>query len=354
MTTTEIRIENCKKNIEKSQKTLERHKKLLQKKLDKCIKGGITNPDTVDKYDRNTVTADQYWDICDYEHIQEDIKNTEKKLEELQDKLKQWEIKKKAEDDRANVPMVPAVEEFLKRWKEQAKEYYHTQVELLKTWKEEYRVYYKKQIEELCKIYSEYEVRNSYGHGNSQIEQEKKKRNIHSSYQREFINSTFTQDVIRLSILDDKELEVAINRELDLEVKNKRIDLYERCSAEVGVITDASDLKISNNGTINGIVKGEDGRAYVETILAGGYNIQCLHYRVLVKPVKNDTTDENTKISSNLTKSSLDNKSYNFKGRTIEELKEMASNLGAECKVYSDERIYRMRLIMAIKEKLGA
>lgn len=70
------------------------------------------------------------------------------------------------------------------------------------------------------------------------------------------------------------------------EVISKRIDLYKRCSEIVGIITDASGLRTGNNGSINGFVLGEKGKAYVETIYAGGYNIQVLHYRVLVKAVK--------------------------------------------------------------------
>ena len=96
----------------------------------------------------------------------------------------------------------------------------------------------------------------------------------------------FTQDCLNLASYSDKEFEGALNKMLDREVASKRVDLYHRCSAVVGVITDATGLKTGNNGSINGIVIGEEGKAEVETILAGGYNIQVLHYRVLVKPLK--------------------------------------------------------------------
>lgn len=33
------------------------------------------------------------------------------------------------------------------------------------------------------------------------------------------------------------------------------------------------------------MIQGENGKCKIETIYAGGYNIQCLHYRVLVHKV---------------------------------------------------------------------
>ena len=66
------------------------------------------------------------------------------------------------------------------------------------------------------------------------------------------------------------------------EVINKKLDLVCRIEAVAGKIVDAKYLEIGKNGSLNGRVIGEKKSVYVNTILAGGYNIQCLHYRVLV------------------------------------------------------------------------
>ncbi len=64
-------------------------------------------------------------------------------------------------------------------------------------------------------------------------------------------------------------------------------DLVNRITSIVGTIQDAKGLSIGNqNGEINGFVIGDKGKANVETISAGGYNIQCFHYRVLVHKIK--------------------------------------------------------------------
>lgn len=77
-----------------------------------------------------------------------------------------------------------------------------------------------------------------------------------------------------------------LNKELDKEVKRKYNNLVKRIEKKAGKIIDVNGLRVSENAEINGTVYGDKGWVAVETIMAGGYNIQCLHFRVLVKPIK--------------------------------------------------------------------
>lgn len=60
------------------------------------------------------------------------------------------------------------------------------------------------------------------------------------------------------------------------------LELLQRVYKVAGTVYDASDLEINQKGGIDGIVKGEICDARVNTVKAGGYNIQQLHYRTLV------------------------------------------------------------------------
>lgn len=72
-------------------------------------------------------------------------------------------------------------------------------------------------------------------------------------------------------------------------VRSIVLDLYNRTEAIVGTANDWTGIHVTqgNGGfaVINGIIKGTDGTAKVESILAGGYNIQRLHIRTLVHAI---------------------------------------------------------------------
>ena len=77
-----------------------------------------------------------------------------------------------------------------------------------------------------------------------------------------------------------------IEKMVKREVKAKKENFIRSCEKKIRKLVDTSNLQLGMNNEINGYVIGEDGRAIVETISAGGYNIQKYHYRLLVKKIK--------------------------------------------------------------------
>jgi hypothetical protein len=73
-----------------------------------------------------------------------------------------------------------------------------------------------------------------------------------------------------------------IKRIADMDGEAYVFDLVQRTKAVVGEITDWSYLRFSACA-LEGVIQGTKGKAAVFTIVAGGYNIQRRHYRVLVK-----------------------------------------------------------------------
>lgn len=67
--------------------------------------------------------------------------------------------------------------------------------------------------------------------------------------------------------------------------KNRYLKLVQEVTKYTGVITDATGLYMMA-GELNGIIVGERGKAKVQTFSAGGWHIQCFHYRHKVTPIK--------------------------------------------------------------------
>lgn len=73
---------------------------------------------------------------------------------------------------------------------------------------------------------------------------------------------------------------------LDKEASCKKADIIDRCNDKAGGIDGVEWTYIGPDGRINGIISGPKGRFSIKSIFAGGYNIQCLHVRVLVHKLK--------------------------------------------------------------------
>ncbi len=73
---------------------------------------------------------------------------------------------------------------------------------------------------------------------------------------------------------------------LDKAASCKKADIIDRCNDKAGGIDKDEWTYIGPDGRINGIISGPKGRFSIKSIFAGGYNIQCLHVRVLVHKLK--------------------------------------------------------------------
>jgi len=241
MTTWEIRIASASANIEKINKRIERFDKIIIKKTE--LLGTTT--------DKN----DLYYLKCDIDGAQSDKKRAERDLVDERKKLDEYRTKRALEVKKEEAtPIVPAVEEFLAHWKEEAKKFYISEVGKVDD--------FKKTVSDLKWNERNKALMNRFG---GMV------LNLYGGYH--------SPDEL------EKKLEILLTGE----VKARREDLFGRCSVVTGVILDASRLHIGDNGSINGVVIGENGNAKVETIIAGGYNIQILHYRVLVSPIGRET-----------------------------------------------------------------
>lgn len=201
-----------------------------------------------------------------------DIRRDRYELEQANATLvKYLEQLRKAELDAA-LPEIPLIRSFLEQWEQRCIEWHNKEVE------EYVNAYHlmeqEKFIESLdpnqvkylaYRIYgrhSEYKFFRAWADAHiSQFAQE------HTSYKNRCLN----EDGIKL-----------IRKERD----SKYVKFLRQILAITGDVTDVRGLRIGAEGDINGVVIGTKGKASVNTFGAGGYNIQCFHFRTTIKEVK--------------------------------------------------------------------
>lgn len=190
----------------------------------------------------------------------ESLTNTLNKYKEQLNKLSNFEQEEK----------IKVIWDFLLKWREDT---YNKVVEngkhffeLQKNYDEEFKKYFNEKYSNTDLNYSE-------------------KLNVQRNFTEKYYSDIFpvTRSVyIRQGKVDEKKL----NNILDRDIESKYKHIIAKVKKVCGDIVDASNLHIGNDGTINGLIKGTIGNGYVETIVAGGYNIQIAHYRVIIHKVK--------------------------------------------------------------------
>ncbi len=247
------RINSFESQIEKAKVTIERHKKNIEK-----------NQKALEK---ENDTSKHWWYKSNINYAEGNISSTLKKIAQLEKKLNDlYEERNRLDAKRDN----PVLVQFLNAWKVKVEEYYHNQYNALK----------ENDTEQLYKEYSKCknEVEHKYYEGEISYQdcKEELKANLRNFYGK-YIDALHYCKSKRNPVFNEEKFQ----SELKADWIKKYDMIISRVTEVVGEIKNA-DLYIGLNGELNGIVEGELGKCKVETIGAGGYNIQCFHFRVLV------------------------------------------------------------------------
>lgn len=185
---------------------------------------------------------EQRWAEWDIESLQDDIKRIRREIEETRKTIENYKAQIAGETERQNL-LTTEVPELLKKM----------QTELVEGWDE----YDKRRRDQMKKDFREMDYNGFL----------KKYRGQNTDFRN------LTDDEIHAGNLRDAE---------DL-----ILNLINRVKGITGEITSWNGIRATAGAqgytVLNGRVEGKEGIAYVESIGAGGYNIQRYHIRVLIK-----------------------------------------------------------------------
>lgn len=281
------RIEKAEAKITKKQNTITKKQSQIAKKLAELQKFGIdyqamnfkrmvTNQ-LVEAGLNKDDAYDAYWLECDVDSLMEDIRRGQKEIDETAEKLVTYNAELEKAEEKANSRNVQVIIDFLNMWKEKVEAYYTKNFNNFIEAEKEYIKF--------SRSYAEWYNTNYSLRG---TEEDKQKRN-EQKQMRESFNERWNHYFPYL-IRDDQgnhQLDlVKLQKDLVNEANRKYDFIIERTNEIVGQITDASELTIGDKDDLNGFIIGTKGIAKVQTIGAGGYNIQCYHFRTLINKVR--------------------------------------------------------------------
>lgn len=236
----EARLQKAQEAVTKKQGTLERHLK-KEAKIRKQILDRGWDPDG-DRYQKQGTPEhdDCYWKMCDLSDVQEAIQNTKKAITEKEAIVLKWQTKLDEQIQKEEQDDTPAV----------LKDYQTRLVEAFDKNDEIRKGFLKEKLQEL-------------------------------GY-KEFVKK-FSYNAYDFAVYEDQQTTHKKNvRTADALVNNLWIRVKDICKDVTECRLYVTNANEWEGICINGVVTGSEGSARVESITAGGYNIQKLHIRTLV------------------------------------------------------------------------
>lgn len=252
------RVSNAEAKIAKKNATIEKKVALIAKKNTQIAKMEDGN--------------EKRWAEYDVERLNDDVERLNDEISEIETSLSGYRAKLAAEMEKAASRNVPAIIEFLEGWKKRVTEWYV----------ENFPAYIAARNERYAanREYCEW-VNHHFG---AAFREEREARRMEEKAANRRYEKIWS-DFFRYN--DHDTLNAALlAKDLEQEAAAKYDDIVERTNAICGTIKDAAGLYVGLKGELDGIVIGERGNAKVQTIGAGGYNIQCFHFRTLIHAIK--------------------------------------------------------------------
>lgn len=248
-------IETLQKRISGKEAEIEK----LEKKLKRILQAQASN-----------WTKNPYW------YSERDITSTNREIAQAQEALQKYKDQLQIENDKAASRNCPAILEFLDRWKKDCMIWYH---EMFDQWEEDNKKFHTKYQE----MQEEEEIlkRSSVPYDEKRSEQRRM-----WDERLQFRNQHMAKWAFLTPYIDAHALnETKIQRDLDRDADAKYDYIVDTTTKLVGEITDATHLYVGEKGDLNGYIEGKNGKVKVETVGAGGYNIQRFHYRTLIHKI---------------------------------------------------------------------
>lgn len=244
-------VEFITKRIEGKEKEIAK----LTKKMERIIKAQESN-----------------WEDNPYCYGERDLIATQKDMEKATAKLEEYKAQLAEAQEKEDSRNVAVIIEFLNNWKANGMEFFKSMVPE-----------YNKALRRYFDADNQYCEWFNTRRRNSTLAEREAMGKAHREEKEAFRNTWgWIMPYMERDTLNTEKLQ----KDLDREADRKYDFIIERTNAIVGQITSADELVISDNGELNGFIKGTNGTAKVQTIGAGGYNIQKFHFRTLVSKKK--------------------------------------------------------------------